>query len=211
MAFETFNLWKSAFFSPARTFAEQKKKASYKRAVLWIAEYGALYILSAYLVLQACLFVLRLFSRVVIFSDVDGTIIPLLVSSFGLLGVIAGMFVFAFFSVVVAFAYNLLLFPFARLLGGKGTFRQQFHLVALSHAFFWFVMAVALAVSFIPVVGESIYYVANVAVFVYGVYLLTIALREAHGYGTVEAALTWLFLPLVIVTVFLLRPLVYGA
>lgn len=170
MISETFELWKSAFFEPAKTFAAQKKKASYKTALVWAAAFGAIY--------AAAVGLFSFNIMMLVFGPIGGAI-----------GCVIGS--------VVASA---VLYLFAKLLGGKGTFRQQYHLVTLSMAFSMLVMAVAYAANLIPLVGGAIFALILLLLGIYRVYLLTVALREAHGYGTMQAVLTWA-IPLLIVLV----------
>jgi hypothetical protein len=80
---------------------------------------------------------------------------------------------------------SVVLFIFAKLLGGKGGYGVQSHLIALYLAPLMVVMTV---LGLIPVVGGII----GLLLELYSLYLLTMALKSAHGFDTVKAALVWL-------------------
>ena len=82
---------------------------------------------------------------------------------------------------------------FARLLGGNGDYTTQSYLVALYAAPFSIITVV---IMLIPVVGVWLTFLVSL----YGLYLLTLALKETHKYSTGRAVLTWL-LPMIIITI----------
>jgi hypothetical protein len=84
-------------------------------------------------------------------------------------------------------------YVFARLLGGKGNYTAQSYLIALYSAPFSIITVV---IMLIPWVGIWL----AVLFSIYGLYLLTLALKETHGYSTGRAVLTWL-LPMIIMAV----------
>jgi hypothetical protein len=91
-------------------------------------------------------------------------------------------------------------FLFAKLLGGNGTMSQQYYLISLYLAPF----ALLTILQVIPVVGALF----GLALFVYGLYLLTIIIKEVHGLSTAKAVAAWL-IPVIIVVVLML--LLFGA
>lgn len=87
------------------------------------------------------------------------------------------------------------LFLFAKLLTGKADFKTHFFILSelaiplvIIYSFVFFVSTYVFSSLFLlfPVLG------------LYGVYLITIALKEAHEFGTARAVATWL-IPMVIV------------
>jgi hypothetical protein len=82
-------------------------------------------------------------------------------------------------------------YVFAKLLGGKGDYTKQSYLLSLYIAPLSIVSAI---ITSIPVVGVWLSFFVSI----YGFYLLTLALKEAHGYSTGRAILTWL-IPFVII------------
>jgi hypothetical protein len=99
------------------------------------------------------------------------------------------------------YSFEIVLFIFARLLGGKGSFGAQ----AFVQSLFYAPLAVVQQLfAVIPVVGRILF--ALVAL--YSLFPTTSSLKAAHGYSTSRAVLTWM-LPIllnvvVIVTVVLL-------
>lgn len=87
-------------------------------------------------------------------------------------------------------------FLFAKLFGGKGSFTAQLYLMALYIAPLAILSSI---VALIPFAGGFIVLILAV----YGLYLLTMALKEAHSYSTAKAFLSW-FIPLLIIIVVLI-------
>jgi hypothetical protein len=91
-----------------------------------------------------------------------------------LLGVILGFFDF-----------EIVLFIFARLLGGKGSFGAQ----AYAQSLFYAPLAVIQQVfAMIPIVGRPLFFLLAA----YSLLPTTTSLIAAHGYSTRRAVLTWL-------------------
>jgi hypothetical protein len=82
-------------------------------------------------------------------------------------------------------------FVFARILGGKGDYMKQSYLIALYSAPLSIISTI---IFIIPTVGIWLSFL----IAIYGFYLLTFALKEAHSYSTGRAIMTWL-LPFIIV------------
>ncbi|MFO7872698.1 MAG: Yip1 family protein [Candidatus Undinarchaeales archaeon] len=80
---------------------------------------------------------------------------------------------------------------FAKLFGGKGDFTTQIYLISLYAPLLAIVTAI-----FTPVPYVSL------LVAIYGLYLLTLALKEAHSYETSKAVLSW-FVPMLVIIVVL--------
>ncbi len=96
-----------------------------------------------------------------------------------LLGVILGFFDF-----------EIVLFIFARLLGGKGSFGAQSYAQSLFYAPLAVIQQV-LAV--MPVIGRPLFFLMAV----YSLLPTTTSLKAAHGYSTWRAVVTWL-MPIVL-------------
>ena len=82
---------------------------------------------------------------------------------------------------------------FSKLFGGKGNYATQSYLLSLYLAPLFIVTALLLLV---PSIGTWL----NIVVAIYSLYLLTLALKEAHGFTTTKAVLAWL-VPLMIIVV----------
>ena len=155
-------LWLESLTKPAVTFDSQKGNADWGHAFLNYALAGAL----------------------------GGLLSGLLYSSMlGLIFPSAGAISFAFITGIGAVAaiagsllVTLVLFIFAKLLGGKGTFKAMYFCGSL--------FAVPLAIVYqIPFVG----WLAAI----YGLYLNVIAVRQVHGFSTARAVAT-VFIPAII-------------
>ncbi len=86
--------------------------------------------------------------------------------------------------------FQIVLFIFARLLGGKGSFGGQ----AYAQSLFYAPLAVIQQVlAVIPVVGRALF----VLVAIYSLVPTTTSLKAAHGYSTLRAVITWL-MPIVL-------------
>lgn len=99
-------------------------------------------------------------------------------------------FLFTVFSSLIMYAAGLtilegIIFLIAKALGGKGTFVQQYYLVALATTpiMFWTTLT-----GILPFVGWLF-----VALFVaYWLYIRTIIYNEVHGFGMPKAVAAWL-------------------
>jgi len=92
--------------------------------------------------------------------------------------VVAAGVVYGFYS------FEIVLFIFARLLGGKGTFRAQSYAQSLFYVPLAFLQQVLVVV---PVIGRVLFALVAVSSLV----PTTTSLKAAHGYSTARAVLTW--------------------
>jgi len=83
------------------------------------------------------------------------------------------------------------LYVIALLLGGKGSFGTQSYFIALYSAPLTLITTI---LGFIPILG----WVANLLLIFYSLYILTMALKEAHGFETAKAVFVWL-IPVIII------------
>lgn len=81
--------------------------------------------------------------------------------------------------------FEIVLFIFARLLGGKGSFGAQAYLQSLFYAPLAIIQQVF---AVIPIVGRPLF----ILLAVYSLVPTTSSLRTAHGYSTWRAVITWL-------------------
>ena len=88
------------------------------------------------------------------------------------------------------YTFEIVLFLFARLLGGRGSFGTQCYLQSLFYAPLALVQQVAVAV---PVIGQLLFAVVAVGSLI----PTTTSLKAAHGYSTTRAVLTWV-IPIVL-------------
>lgn len=90
---------------------------------------------------------------------------------------------------------SVVLFLFAKILGGKGTFTKQFYFISLCMSPFLLIVTIFGIISSLHPVLELIFSCASS---IYGLYMITIALREAHKFNVLRAIITWV-VPLIIV------------
>lgn len=94
--------------------------------------------------------------------------------------------VIAFAGVILGFYdFEIVLFIFARLLGGKGSFGVQ----AYAQSLFYAPLAIIQQVfAVMPVVGRPLFFLLAI----YSLVPTTSSLKAAHGYSTWRAVITWL-------------------
>lgn len=150
-----FDLWIPALTKPAETFSKQKGKASLGDALISMALAGL----------------------------VGGAVGGLLAGIVGLIaGAIGGLLVSG---LVVPLVMNAVVWVMAKLLGGKGSYSDQFYLYSLFGAP---VMLVSGVLSIVPIVGGLIGGLLSL----YSLYPLTMALKQVHGFDTMKAVIAWL-------------------
>jgi len=88
-----------------------------------------------------------------------------------------------------------ILFLFAKLLSGNADFMTHFYLLS---QFFVPVMFLYAIVSILASYLFSPLFLLIPVVYLFGLYLTTLALREAHGFGLERAVAAWLILPVLL-------------
>ena len=114
------------------------------------------------------------------------------------------------FAIISFLAQSLVLFIFAKIFGGGGDFTTQSYLISLPYAailLITVILGIMSALCFL--IMEPIFTLAGFILSILpllfwlcGLYPLTLALREAHDYGTIKALLTWL-VPVILVGLFI--------
>ena len=113
---------------------------------------------------------------------------------FVLAGLVSMLLFIPVVQVIIFLINSIILFALSRIEGGEGTLGRQAYVVASAQAPLGVVIAI---IGVIPgVVGSVIVLLA----IIYGLWLLIMALRAAHGYSTWKALVTVLF-PIIILTV----------
>ncbi len=134
------------------------------------------------------------------------------------IGIGAGAFygVGAFFSVVYpllllvcAFILNGIIYLFARILGGQGSFSQQFYLYALALAPLQIISACVTGLIFIPVVG-ILFWLVSLALGLAALYYQVLSIREAHQVGTGKA-IAILVVPIIVLCVLIFGVLIFAS
>jgi len=105
--------------------------------------------------------------------------------------------VFPILSLVGWLIGSVILYIFAKVLGGKGTFTAQSHSLALLNSAFGVLMSlIALILTPVPLAGIAVLIIISI----YNLYALTVSLRSVHRYSNAHAVLTWL-IPMIIVLI----------
>jgi len=186
-----FSLWVDAFLKPKETFQKEKANASIKE--------GALNILTASFIISVLLSIV-----VAILGSVGASFMGLsTVEGFG--GGVVGLIIIIFILFVVgelvgSFISVGIIWLTALLLGGKGSFTQQYYLSSLFTA----PLLVLLIINIIPLIGGLLTLIAAL----YSIYLLYLVVKEVHGLSTGKTVLSILLIPIILL---ILLVLVFGA
>lgn len=179
---ELLDKWVSALTKPGKTF---KKEAKKKHTI----SQGAMHILVAGIVSS----ILWAF----ILNSLMGPLLPFSGIAFGVfmlvLGVLGALVNWIIFSGVM--------YVFAMIFSGKGSFTQQSYLLALYTAPLGIVTAIVGFALLAGVAGAIIFFILYVVIVIYSLYLLTLALRTVHRYSTGHAILTWLIPAIILVAI----------
>jgi len=176
-----FNLWIDSLTKPVATFKKERKNANLSQGALHIAVAG---IVTGFLSgLYQMLF----------FSPAVGSIFPMASGFAGVAGFLMTLILTPIFSVIAWLIISGILYILALIFGGKGSYTTQSYLYAIYSAPLSIVTTI---IALIPFYGMFL----SIIPALYGLYLLTMALKEAHKYSTVRAFFTW-FIPILIVVV----------
>ena len=177
-----FNLWIEVLKKPVQTFKKVKKSADLTEGLLNVVVAGV--IIGFLNGLMAMAFG----------TSIAGAFMPVAAGAVGIatfFGVLIGTPIGNAISWIVASA---VLYVIAKFLGGKGNFKTQAYLYAIYIAPIGVITAV---LNLIPVAGP----ILSLIVSLYGLYLLTMSLKEAHGFTVGKAVLTWLIPALIVVVI----------
>lgn len=162
--------WKNILLKPNEAYKEMVKRANFKDGfyhLLVLIVYSILYYTSLFFLL----------GQVIVGSVISESMF--LTSMFFLIIIIF------FIALIVFLLYNGFLFVIARLLGGKGSLGQQFHLITATAVP---ISVISTLLGLIPCIG----FLFGILIFLYSVYLSVLALREVHGYSTLKAFITYI-------------------
>ncbi|MFH1750651.1 MAG: Yip1 family protein [Candidatus Micrarchaeota archaeon] len=180
-----FQIWKFVLTNPKETFTAEKKNASFPNAIKHVAISGAI----------AGLFFTVM---VVILGAVAISILPkgtnnLSFSALGLAGVfllILYPLLFSLFATALSLVINAINFVLGKILGGKGSFSEQYYLYAI---FTSPLLLINFLVLMIPIAGFFLIWLSGLFTVAYGVYLLYLSLKEAHQIPELNAVAITLF------------------
>jgi len=178
-----FNLWIDSLTKPVPTFKKEKKKANLGEGALHVAVAG---LITGFITGLYQMFVGSIFTS---------QFLPVASSLAGPIAFLASLILTPIVAVIGWLIISGVLYIFALLFGGKGSYTTQSYLYAIYYAPLSIISSILVL---IPFAG----WVLSFILMIYGLYLLTMTLKEAHNYTTGRALLTWL-VPVGIVVVIL--------
>lgn len=180
-----FETWKNAIVKPKETFKKEEKKASIGEGIKQIGIAG---IISGIL------------SGIAVWLGITtmGSFFGFQGAAFGVgLGITAflvSVILTPIMAVISWLIWSGIVYIFAMIFGGKGSYATQSYLIALYTAP---LMIIYSFLAFIPVIGQII----TSLVGLYSLYLLTMALKQSHKTSTGKAVAIWLVPAIIIVIV----------
>ncbi len=183
---EMYEIWTKVLTKPRETFRIQARKADYAAAVKHIGVAG---------IIQGVLTGLLLTLGLSAAGSLVGAQYGMFGASLGLLSIIGLAIFVPIMAIIGLFIGSGIFYIVARVLGGNGSYQTQTYLMAIYMAPLNLIGILAM----IPFVGILV----SLAVAIYSLYLLTLALKETHKFTTGKAVLTWL-IPVIILAVLVL-------
>jgi hypothetical protein len=173
-----FKIWMDVLEQPIQTFKKAKKNADLMQGLMYVAVAGVIIgILSGI--------------KIAVYGNAMTSLLPSLPGAFGVVAFIATVIATPIANVLSWLFVSAIMYVMARLLEGKGNFKTQSYLYAIYVAPIGIISAV---LGLIPVIGG----ILSIIPAIYGLYLLTMSLKETHGYSTGRAILTWILPALVL-------------
>ena len=172
-----FNLWKEVLTNPIETFKREEEKADLRQGMIHLAIAG---------VIAGFIRELATFAGLVSIGGISGSG----VGTFDFLRVLIGTPI----SVVIGWLiFSGIIYIIAMIFGAKGDFTKQSYLIALYGAP---LMIITSILNIIPFAGPILSFLAGL----YGLYLLTMALKQVHKISTGKAVVIWLS-PLIVIII----------
>jgi hypothetical protein len=176
---EMFNEWVETLLSPGTAFPKMVKNANLGAGI-------------QHLVVGYSIYGILLFIAATLFGTMIGGALGMgFGASFGLMKAVMEIITGIIFGLIFAG----IIWVFAKLLGGTGSYGAQLHMTSAPLAF---VLVLQGILSFIPFLGPII----GALISLYYLYPLTLAIKEAHNLSTLKALAAWV-LPIIIVFVLL--------
>jgi len=174
-----FNEWIETLLSPGTAFPKMVKNANLGAGIQHLAV--------GYLIYGILLFI-----AATLFGTMVGSALGMgFGTGSGIIATVIGIIIGIIFGLIAAG----IIWVFAKLLGGTGSYGAQLHMTSAPLAF---VLVLQGILSFIPFVGPII----GALISLYYLYPLTLAIKEAHNLSTLKALAAWV-LPIIIVFVLL--------
>lgn len=168
-----FNLWIDSLTKPVLTFKKEIKNANLGEGALHMAVAGVVtgFITGLY--------------QMMFGSTITAQYFPMATGFIGAAAFILSLILTPIINIIVWLILSGILYIFAMIFGGKGDYKTQSYLYAIYSAPLGIISSIIIL---IPLIGPFLI----LLVWIYGLYLLTMALKEAHKYTTGKAVLTWL-------------------
>ena len=177
------NLWKEVLTNPAETFKKEEKNVNLTEGIKQLIVAGVIagvfYGISAALALNSA-------GMLMMGKPMMGA---------GAMGFIGALIGTPITTLIGWFVFSAILYVIAKLLKGQGTFDTHMYFIALLYSPIVIIQGI---LSIIPIVGAAL----GVLVSLYGLYLLTIAIKQAHKVSTEKAVLIWL-IPVIVIALIL--------
>ena len=184
------NLWKEVLTNPAETFKKEEKNVNLTEGIKQLIVAGVIagvfYGISAALALNSA-------GMLMMGKPMMGA---------GAMGFIGALIGTPITTLIGWFIFSAILYVIAKLLKGQGTFDTHMYFIALLYSPIVIIQGV---LSIIPIVGAAL----GVLVSLYGLYLLTIAIKQAHKVSTEKAVLIWL-IPVIVIALILAAMVIGG-
>jgi hypothetical protein len=173
-----FKIWMDVLEQPIQTFKKAKKNADLMQGLMYVAVAGVIIgILNGL--------------KTAAFGNPLSNLFPSMPVATGIVAFITSVIATPIANVLSWLFVSAIMYVMARLLEGKGNFKTQSYLYAIYVAPIGIISAV---LGLIPIIGG----ILSIIPAIYGLYLLTMSLKETHGYSTGRAILTWILPALVL-------------
>lgn len=178
------DLWKEVLTNPVKTFAKEEKKADLGKAVMQLIVAG---------VIAGFFGGLGALAGLSTAGSLGGMGTGMMGAGLGIFAFIAALIVTPIMVVIGWLVISGILYVFAKVFGGKGNFTTQSYLISLYTVPLVIISSV---LNLIPIIGGALSFILAL----YGLYLLTMSLKQAHKVSTGKAVAIWI-IPVIALTV----------
>ncbi|UCG94956.1 MAG: YIP1 family protein [archaeon] len=179
-----FNLWKEVLLNPKETFKKQEKNADLGKATVHLVIAG---------LIAGFIGGLAAAAGLTATGGMAGLGPGITGAGLGIIAFVGSLIITPIVSVVGWLVGSAILYVFALIFQGKGNYTTQSYLLGL----YWAPLIIITAIlGIIPFIGG----ILNFLVALYGLYLLTMALKQAHKVSTGKAVAIWI-IPVIVLAV----------
>ncbi len=179
-----FKIWKEVLTKPVEAFKKEEKKADLGKGAMHLIIAG---VIAGFISGLAVLF------GITAVGTMGGFDSMVMGAGVGVFAFIASLILTPIMSVIGWLIGSGIIYVFAMIFKGKGNFTNQSYLLALYGAP---LMVINSILGIIPFIGPILAFL----VWLYGLYLLTMAIKQVHKVSTGKAVAIWL-IPVVVVAV----------